>query len=498
MSRDVPRLTSSEVYGYFQPSRCELRIYLRARGETEAPAGPYAEILRRLGERHEARHLESFPEVVNLEAVAPDRRVAETERAVAGHAAAIYHPRFRNRVVLAGREWEVGGEPDLLVRAPEGYAIRDVKLSRRLGEREHPEIHRQLELYGWQFEQTFGKPPARLEVFTGAGTVESLPFDGGAAALDLLRRIVEIRGASAAPYSPVGWTKCGGCGFFAHCWPHAVKNRDVALLPGVDQGLALALHERGLASYPALLRGMDEPALAALRRPWGTGQTKQVGKPAGDILLHARAFERQAEIVLAKPALPAGENFVMFDLEGLPPQLDELQKIYLWGLQVYGRRPGVYQPALAGFGAEGDAQGWREFLGRAKEIFREHADIPFIHWHHYETTNVRLYRERYGDPEGIAGRILDHCVDLLPLTRRAVILPLSSYSLKVVEKYIGFERTLEEYGGDWAMAKYIEAVETEDEADRQARLEEIMLYNKEDLAAMWGVWEWLSRLAPAG
>ena len=60
--------------------------------------------------------------------------------------------------------------------------------------------------------------------------------------------------------------------------------------------------------------------------------------------------------------------------------------------------------------------------------------------------------DRFGDPRGIAARGRRNLLDLLPVTQRSIALPLPSYSLKVVEKYIGFERTLEEYGGDWAMA----------------------------------------------
>ncbi len=43
-----------------------------------------------------------------------------------------------------------------------------------------------------------------------------------------------------------------------------------------------------------------------------------------------------------------------------------------------------------------------------------------------------------------------------------------SYSLKVVERRTGYRRTLEEYGGDWSIARYIEAVETDDESARKA------------------------------
>ena len=40
----------------------------------------------------------------------------------------------------------------------------------------------------------------------------------------------------------------------------------------------------------------------------------------------------------------------MFDLEGMPPHLDELDKIYLWGTQVFGEKPSEFTVALSGFG----------------------------------------------------------------------------------------------------------------------------------------------------
>jgi predicted RecB family nuclease len=41
------------------------------------------------------------------------------------------------------------------------------------------------------------------------------------------------------------------------------------------------------------------------------------------------------------------------------------------------------------------------------------------------------------------------------------------------------------------MAQFILATETDDEAQRSARMSEILKYNKEDLAATWAVFEWL-------
>ena len=65
----------------------------------------------------------------------------------------------------------------------------------------------------------------------------------------------------------------------------------------------------------------------------------------------------------------------------------------------------------------------------------------------------------------------------------------------MVERHAGYRRTLDEYGGDWSIARYIEAVETDDESARDAIMQEILDYNREDLEATWAVMGWLRSLA---
>jgi predicted RecB family nuclease len=108
-----------------------------------------------------------------------------------------------------------------------------------------------------------------------------------------------------------------------------------------------------------------------------------------------------------------------------------------------------------------------------------------------EVTHIKQYIDRHGDLDGIANRVLSNLFDLRPLTKDSVALPLPSYSLKVVEGYVGFQRTQEEYGGAWSMAQFIMATETNDEAERNRRMGEILRYNEEDLSATWAVFEWL-------
>src|SRR5439155_21561150 len=53
----LPRLVATDFWGYLRPSRCPLRVWLRAQGVEEIPPGPFAEVLMRLGNEHERRHL---------------------------------------------------------------------------------------------------------------------------------------------------------------------------------------------------------------------------------------------------------------------------------------------------------------------------------------------------------------------------------------------------------------------------------------------------------
>ena len=153
--------------------------------------------------------------------------------------------------------------------------------------------------------------------------------------------------------------------------------------------------------------------------------------------------------------------------------------------------PSKFMAAVAGFGPDGDKEGWFAFLDLAQKLFGRYGDIPFVHWASYEKTNLSKYVKRYGDPHGTAARVLTNLLDLFTIGKNSIVLPLPSFSLKVVEKYVGFKRTQDEYGGDWAMAKFIEATETQDRQKRDELMTQICKYNEEDLAATWYVFDWL-------
>ncbi len=493
LSMESPRLAASDFYGYLRPSRCGLRVWLRAHGAEEDPPGVFAELLMRLGIDHERRHLGRFPDAIDVAELPRSEQRAATMAEVERGERVIYQGRLEASATLGGREVEIVGLPDFMLPARSGYAIRDSKLNRRVGpDQEH--VRLQLEAYGWLYERTFGEAPVALQVHAGSGEIITLDYEGGGEALAAFEEILRLRTMAAEPAEHVGVSKCGGCGFRSRCWPRAQERQDVGLLPFADRGLIDELHLRGTATLPELVERFDAESLAALDRPSWRGGRRAVGDRAGRLLINARAMLEQRPILIAAPAIPEHETYVMFDLEGMPPSIDEIEKIYIWGMQPFGARGGEFRAGVAGFGPRGDREGWESFLRAAGELFGELGDVPFVHWAAYEKVKINLYLERYGDRGGVARRVLDNLVDLLPITREAVAVPLSGYGLKEVETLTGYERQLEESGGEWSIARYLEATETDDEALRTAIMDEILAYNREDLEATWAVMEWLQRL----
>lgn len=64
--------------------------------------------------------------------------------------------------------------------------------------------------------------------------------------------------------------------------------------------------------------------------------------PAASILRSAKAMESGKDILLQRPEIPGLSNYVIFDLEDMPPCLDDVEKVYLRGMQVFGGKPSDY------------------------------------------------------------------------------------------------------------------------------------------------------------
>ncbi len=182
-------LSAATIYSLHCPSVCELRPWLLAHGEPQAEPGAYQQVLVRLGQRHEASHLAELGDVTDLSEGTFEERIDRTRELIELGERVLYQPVFQSTIPIDGAEVRVVGIPDFLIRDGSAYRVRDCKLSLHADEEHHPEILRQIELYGWLFEQAVGTPPIALEVVLGDSSIVDVPYDGGDRAICTLREI---------------------------------------------------------------------------------------------------------------------------------------------------------------------------------------------------------------------------------------------------------------------------------------------------------------------
>jgi predicted RecB family nuclease len=417
----VLTLSPSSISQLLYPQRCELRWWLKHhRPELEVDEfDAFQDFLRKDGERHETELFEKlkedYPDWIDAGG-RKDRKAREkTEEAIGEGKEMIYQGLLiQEGVAINGEVQTVLGYPDFLLKTERGYGIADAKLARSVYEvkndgtqkikRGKKYIELQVQLYGWLFGQQFPDLEFELVVLNGSEGREEVPYDDGEAALASLEELLRITATAEEPWEPVGWSKCSACGFSNYCWPKAEEEKATGLVLDLDQTVGRKLRsEKGIETYPQVLEEMSAVDIANLTNKTSGAKSEKTLNRAIRILENARALESGEEIVRkgGESELKALDDdyYVMFDLEGVPPNRESNERIYLWGLQVFGKEQGEFRPAFAHFGEGGDEQGWIDFLEISRQILDEHAGIRFVHWAAYEKTKIKQYMRRFPDSD---------------------------------------------------------------------------------------------------
>ena len=489
---DIARLSNWDISNLLSPTQCEIRPFLAGRETPTYKAISSDDWLKKFREQQLRDQKMKLGNMLDLSEIHDhDVRFRATAEAIKSCVEVIYKPLLKTESSIDGQAVEIMSEADFLVLENNQYFIRNISPRQRIDSDTTNCISSmmQIRLFGWLMRK-MNMTPSRLEIVNGRNEIlPIIPAD--AAVFRVLYKAMLAKYSSHESYSPVGWSKCSKCGYETRCWDKAIVENDISLLPGIDQELAQNFHKEGVRNIDSLLASFDESSLSVQSRRVG-GRAVRIGNRAREILSQARAYQTQNPIWLTTPALPESSNYVILDLEGIPANLDRPEIIFLFGMQAFGSDSGSYISAEGGYDQQSQMEAWKTFLNNARQMFERYGDaVRFVHWGHYEATMLKKYVERYGDHDGTASQVVSNLFDLLPTFQTAVAIPVPSYSLKVVEKYIGFQRTQKEFGGEWVIGKFFSTLECVDQEEKEKALGEIRLYNSEDLKATYEILRWL-------
>ena len=121
-----------------------------------------------------------------------------------------------------------------------------------------------------------------------------------------------------------------------------------------------------------------------------------------------------------------------------------------------------------------------------------------VHYTNFELLQIRRLAERY---ELLGHAVVDwllndpsSCFDIQKSVTQALILPVTGYGLKAICKnpdLVNFQWDVEESGSQWSVVRYNDYLECSDETQRVSIKDELLSYNRDDVAATRAQEVWL-------
>lgn len=394
-------------------------------------------------------------------------------------------PYIRRGVLLAEYQDEAYCQsiPDLLTKVPGESAFGDwhyIPTDIRLSKRPKLEYQILVTFHAHLLASIQGRLPETAYLYLRErGTFEvNLAINQPKLEL-LLAELQEILEARQEPEVFIVNNRCNLCGWLSHCYEIAQQDQHLSLLPGVTPSRYPILQSQNVASVEAL--SLADPSYLAQV----TGFSPEV---THKLICQAQSFAQQSPVIFAPTVtnatcqqLSPAPVELYFDIEAEP----SLNLAYLHGVLVVERETRTQTfHALLAEQPEQEEQVWLQFL----DLVLRYPHAPIYHFCAYEVQTVERLAALYGTPEQIVQPLLERFIDLHALVTQTVVLPVESYTLKLIARWLGFQWRNSEANGAQSIYWYSEWLAT----GHRHFIETIVDYNEDDCQATLQIKDWLT------
>lgn len=318
---------------------------------------------------------------------------------------------------------------------------------------------------------------------------------------EILSDCIWMLSRSQEPEVFISRSRCSLCHWFTHCYSIAKSDHHLSLLPGVTAARYLQLEELNLTTVKALAE--TNPADLESLPGFGRETAYKIVRQARSTLQN-RAFliDDNTDLVLsnfssngyvglptrqplafsAGTELPTAPIELYFDIEAEPA----MNLVYLHGVLLVDRqaKTEVFHPLLAE-SPEAEPLIWQQFL----DLVWAYPTAPIFHFCPFEVQTVERLAKLYETPAHRIQPLLNRFVDLHERVTRTVTLPVESYALKPIARWLGFEWRNPSANGAQAIYWYAQWLST----GERTYLDTIVDYNEDDCRATYHVKDWLVR-----
>ncbi len=330
---------------------------------------------------------------------------------------------------------------------------------------------------------------------------------------NILQEFVQSLEQLTAPELFISRQRCNLCHWYSSCYAIAQSQKHLSLLPGITPVRYTQLKALNITTVESL----SQTSPATLENLPGFDR-----EVAYKLVLQARSILENRPLVLRSvPVIPHGleiatpntasstkkqqklppvlstEEFsskstinkemkfptsveLYFDIEAQP----DLNLDYLLGVLVVDKQTNKEKfYSLLAYKPEDEELIWQQFL----DLVWQYPEAPIYHFCAYEADAVKRLAKLYRTPEVGVQPVLNRFVDVYEKLTRSVALPVESYALKAIARWLGFEWRDPQASGAKCIYWYDRWLKTGD----RSLLEVIQRYNEDDCRATRSVKDWL-------
>jgi predicted RecB family nuclease len=497
----------------------------KAAGQIKKPyfADPGLELLIKLGHAHEQSYLKLLTErglrVLEITTDTSRREAAaRTAEAIRSGAEVIYQATFLDN------EWY--GRADFLIRVdkpseigPFSYEVVETKLARSTKAR----AIIQLCFYSDLLSRIQGMVPELMHVVLGgAAPAEEFPVPRFSAYFRKIRRDFEAGYAASAATYPEPVEHCGICDWFTVCDKRWHDDDHLSLVANITRNQRQALVARevetvaklatlSLPTTPKIDRIARAPLFRIREQARVQVEGREKGEPVFEFIIpdqrdedkrerrsgRGGETEKKAEALRGFAALPspsAGDLFL--DFEGDPFAFDQGLEYLIGTVAISEDGKPIYE-SIWSFEPKSEKRAFTEFIEKVKRIRDTHPDMHIYHYAPYEPTAIKHLAGRHGVCADEVDELLRAgvFVDLFRVVRQGLRASVESYSIKKMEQFYGFHRTVGLRDATSSLQAFESVLALRDSPeDAKEILNTIADYNRDDCLSTWQLRKWLERL----
>ncbi|MCW5313683.1 TM0106 family RecB-like putative nuclease [Nostoc sp. KVJ3] len=463
-----------------QYQRCKRRTFLDIHGDKSQRDAPN-ELLRKLQQDKIAHQLSALAQITYHQ---PDYSYGNWE--VAEKATLELMERgveyiYKGVLLAAYSEATLLSRPNLLVKQPGQSSFGDwmyVPASIELGKRPKQEYQVVAAFHAQVLGIVQGVVPETASLILRTKNINYLVdlFKWIPRMQQILEEFIEVLELPNPPEVFISRQKCNFCHWYSQCYAIAQSEKHLSLLPGVTPLRYTQLQDIAITT----LESLANTSPSTLENLVGFDP-----KVAPKLVVQAQSALEKRPLILPYP-LPIKEiTFtapieLYFDIEAQP----DLDLNYLLGVLVVDRLTNTEQfySFLADKPADEELV-WQQFL----DLVWQYPEAPIYHFCVYEFDTVKRLAKLYNTPYASVRPVLNRFVDVYEQLTQSVALPVESYALKAIARWLGFEWREKEASGAKCIYWYDQWLETGD----RTLLEIIQSYNEDDCRATRKVKDWL-------